>query len=420
MEGQDSQKALNRIHRLTLKELGIRIGKLDHHLIALLSKRADLAKEVEEWKSIEVENDPLIREVIETERLQQISKWAEESGMNPNFARAVLYFIIGESCRTQIKQKQARDPKIDEDAPYKGTEGEWYSFLKQNLLSLTEMIAPTYDQEYGDSAPFATSTYLRQETNVLTREIGTLVAAKNIGVALDLGCATGRMSFLMAPHFKTVLGYDISPAMIDIAYGKMADLNLTNTSFVSHDIEIDGIPLPPESVSLVVMNLGTASDIPYSSMQIIIRKIKNVLNKDGRFLLSFYNSAALFNHYFLPWPTDMLAQVNPIRHCLDVRFGGKVFRIHARPYSVRDARRLIEGCGLKVSSVITYPTVASLLPKEFFLDFQASEIRQEVEEIDKKLAGMKTDEGKNSVDVKEGHTPIAGKGAYILITGRKE
>jgi len=385
----------HRSSRDDLKQLGGRLSKVDQHIVALLRKRTDLVRQVEEWKSLEAV-DPggqaIVRQGIEAQRLEQFAKLAEDRGLSPDFAKVILWAIMAESCKVQIRQKQQRNP--EEEALFESDRQAWYGLLKQNLLRLTQTIAPVYDGMYGAQAPFSTQLYMAYEREALVRTIETLRGLGNLDVAVDLGCATGLSSFLMAPHFKKVHAYDIGPAMILRAKEKAASVGASNIAFEERDIELS-IPLPADYASLVVMNLGTASDV--LNLRVILSQIKRILKKDGRFILSFYNSSALFYNWFIPWPVSLAAEVNPTRHCLDVHCGKEVFQVYARPYTVREVKSFLQGCQLTISDIGTYPTLASILPNEFF---DEEEIVHTVRAIDRKLIDME-------------------KGAYILVTGRK-
>jgi len=369
-----------------LKELGSRLKKVDQHIVALLSKRMTLAKQVQEWKKAN-DNQPIIRFQVEEERLEKIKVWAEKRGINPAFAKAVLYFIIAESCRVQINHLQT---KADDSEN-----------LQDNLLNLTSAIAPSYNEYYGKCTNFATASYIQFEDKEIKREIGTLKSMGNLDLALDLGCATGRITFGIATHFKKTIGYDISPKMIEEANKKKNDgLISDDIEFTEIDIE-KGIPIKNNSVSLVVMNLGTASDV--CNFRYIAAATKRVLKKDGRFVFSFYNTGALLYNWFVPWPPSLNAEINLDSHCLDVKFQDKTFRINARPYSVREVKKVLTENGLIVSTIKTYPTISPILPSEFFDEEdseKSNEIKKTIEEIDVNLANL-------------------NKGAFILVTGRK-
>lgn len=143
------------------------------------------------------------------------------------------------------------------------------------------------------------------------------------------------------------------------------------------------------------MNLGTASDV--RNIQIVIAEITRILKKDGRFILSFYNAGALFYQWFIPWPIGLTAEIDTVKHCLNVRLDGKIFQVYAKPCTVREVKQLLGRNKLVVSQIQTYPTIAAILPDEFFKE-DAS--KKAIAAIDNQLASM-------------------DKGAYILVTGRK-
>lgn len=379
-----------------IKMLGFQLGKIDHLIMAILAKRMGLAELVEEFKHRHGDQ-PILRKEIEDGRLAQAARWAEEKGLNPNFTQTLLYLVISESCRVQIGKLQTRPVK--EDNLFKTDKEAWYRLLKKNLLELAANFASKYKKKYGDNAPFATSSYLDFEETVLKREINALKGVKNLDLAVDLGCAAGRLTFQMAPDFKNAIGYDISPDMISKAKSiRISGTNFSkfrNTDFEELDIE-KGIPLDDKSASLVVMNLGTASDV--RDIQRIIAEIKRILKKDGRFILSFYNSGALFYQWFIPWPVSLTAEIDLIKHCLNVRLNGKTFQVYAKPYTVREVKQLLARYKeLVISPIQTYPTIAAILPDEFF----------------------KEEESKEAIKVIDNQLASTDKGAYILVTGKK-
>ena len=311
---------------------------------------------------------------------------ARKCKLSPHFAASILYQAIDESCKQQMIQLQNAATRR-----HKGpkTEDDWYRLLKKNLLLLTKRWADSYDEDY-DKAFFATHTDLEFEEEILKQEIKQ-VARK--GLALDLGCATGRLAVKLASSFDQVIGYDISPHMVKKANEKSGEFS--NLSFVEADIE-EGIPLPDNSVSLVVMNLGTASDI--RDISGVLKEVGRVLEAGGRFFFSFYNRDALLYQWdFVPWPVGLAAEINVHKHCLDVHMGAKVLSVYARPYSVKEVESLFSP-SMKVSKVLTHPTISSILPHTLFEGKPA--IQKSMTDIDRQLS-------------------IANDGAYIIVTGEK-
>lgn len=368
---------------LDLQELGNRIGMVDQLIVILLAKRIrELAIQVERYKR--VHGEPIIRPNIEKNRLDAVQALAQENGLDPDFVRSVFWAIIAETGKVQIKELQSvsQETELSTD------------ILKKNLLALTEEIAPLYDKNYGSNS-FATNLYMAREQAMLTQIVEALKGSGNTSLAVDLGCATGRMTFRLAGHFKKVVGYDISPAMIAQAQANL-DGNLSNIMFQVADIE-ESVPQLDNSVSFVLMNLGTASDV--LNIQRVLIEIKRVLKPNGRFMLSFYNAdALLYNCWFLPWPVSLAAKIDTVNHCLEVRVKDRIFLVPAaKPYTKKEVISLLKKEGLRVSEILTYPTVSSILPHEFFKD---KVMQKSIGEIDERLTRF-------------------NMGAYILVTGKK-
>lgn len=373
------------IELLNLEELGARLRVLDRHLVALLAQRMSIGHQVGLFK--QAKGYPIVRSSIEEDRLRESRTWAEEEGLNPHFVHALFYFLIDETCKTQIVQLQERA-----DSPQFSGEDEevYYATLKRNLLTLTECIAPVYDRSY-DRAYFATHSYLDFENRMLEQAIALLPDRK---LALDLGCATGGKTFRLARDFSQVIGYDLSPAMIEEAGKKRLAERSTNARFEVADLD-DGIPQADGSTSMVVMTLGTASDI--RKIDQVMKGVERILKPGGVAFLSFYNREALLYRWgFLPWPVSLAAEINLRKHCLDVHFHGQVFSVYARAYSMVEIQTFLPP-SLKLEMALTFPTVSSILPNEVF---ENDEVRKTISDLDSRLAESST-------------------GAYIIAVGKK-
>ena len=81
----------------------------------------------------------------------------------------------------------------------------------------------------------------------------------------------------------------------------------------------------------------------------------------------------------------------------DVHIGAKVLSVYARPYSVKEVKSLFSK-SMKVSKVLTHPTISSILPHTLFEGKPA--IQKSMTDIDYQLS-------------------MASDGAYIIVTGQK-
>lgn len=337
------------LRSLSLPELRKRITLVDELLTRLLGHRQNLVMNVGALKTAlggTAVHDP----EVESEKKKCVEKIGKEIGLREGFASEILTTIMKESRLLQYEGVKDGLPNADDD-------DEWYRMLKKNLLQLTERVAATYDTNY-DTAYFATKVHREFEDGVIEDQLRVL---KNHDLAVDLGCATGRSTFPLAGQFRSVMGYDISPAMINVANGKNGQ---SNVNFSVIDLDAEQIPLADGSVSFVTMNGGTASDI--RDINRLWSEISRVLALQGRFMLSFYNRNSAANQLeFLPWPVSLAAGINLKKDCLDVHVEKSIYSIFAKAYSTDEIRASIP-INLEIDSIFTHPTLSPLLPNCVF------------------------------------------------------
>jgi chorismate mutase/ubiquinone/menaquinone biosynthesis C-methylase UbiE len=375
------------IRSLDLKELGKRIEAIDLLLLTLVAHRMNLSLNVGAYKKAKGEN--IYRRDAENKRLDIARFIAVNGGLDDNFAHALLYSIINESCKRQMIQLQDKDFQL----PDFKNEEEALENLRQNLLKLTKAVADYYDDSY-DRRSFAIRSYRKFEEECI---LGAIADTRDRSLAIDLGCATGMQSVRLTDKFSSVIGYELSPDMVRIAREKITPDLTGRLSFEEHDLE-QGIPLPDESVSFVLMNLGTASDI--REIQKLIGEISRVLKRGGRYLMSFYNKDALVYKWdFLPWPDGLAAEINQSLSCLDVRVNQDTYSIYAKSYSTDEVEKMLGRTLAASLNIATFPTVSALLPNQSF-DKGNEKAREAVDELDRQLSTLTN-------------------GAYIVATGEK-
>ncbi|MDO8451566.1 MAG: methyltransferase domain-containing protein [bacterium] len=370
----------------------------DKMILSLIKRRMDLASRVCLYKIRD--GGDIYNKEREVERVEFARGLGNDYGLDPNFAAALQYFIIDESTKRQLIQKEGwpKDhPGIQLD-PGEPTDAEWYDELKKNLLVLTERWCPSYDSDYERHA-FATKAYLEFERTLIEREIGRLA---NRGTMIDLGCATGRLTYPLSEHFKFAVGYDVSPHMIEVANKKILQHPVgSQVSFTQFDLE-NGIPICDGIASFVVMSLGTASDIP--NIRRVIDETMRVLEPGGRFLFSFYNREALLYRWeFLPWSAGLVAFIDLKRNCLEVlshdveHARDELLPVYAHAYTLDEVRELFNGVCADIE-LSTYPTVSAILPDIVFEN--QPEAQKVVKGLDAQLS-------------------TSSMGAYIIATGLK-
>ncbi len=366
-----------------LAQLGEDLRKIDSLIMDLVKRRMDVAHLVAQEK--QRTGGLMYRPQIEDQRIAAIGEHARSIGLNPHMARAMLYFLIAESCKEQtilIESQQGSAARPDADR------------LKENLLRLTEKVAASYD-ERDLSRAFATQAYAAYEMELIRADAQ---ASGDRALALDLGCATGRVALDLASLFEAVAGYDVSPHMVAAAQAKAAARGASNARFAALDLDAQPLPEVDASASFVVMNMGTASDV--ANLPHVLGEIGRALKPGGRFLLTFYNAdALLYKMGFLPWVASLEAVVNPYTMCLDVRIGDALAPVHAQLYAEGDVRAALPGT-LSVDAVSSFPQIAAVLPDEVLGD---AKVRASIDRLDRELA-------KGA----EGHG-----GAYLIVRGRR-
>jgi SAM-dependent methyltransferase/chorismate mutase len=366
-----------------IKKLGQRILMVDRLLVHLIARRNHLAAEV---AMIKIEdNQPSYNKEREAKRLSDVANWAEEEGVDPFFAQSMLYSLIGESCKTQLKvvDKYRMGEEVEHFNPT-------YREMRYNLLELTRMWSEIYDESYGSDHP-TTRALINFERNTVDKMIQDL---PDRDLVIDLGCATGRELRRIAGQFNQLHGLDISPDMIRSGKSVLKKEEVENVELEVYDIE-KILPFDDNSVSMVIMNCGTGSDI--RNITFVLSEIKRVLKKEGRFLISFYNKDAWTQRVFMPWPLSGIASVDPDRECLEVSFKERRIPIFAKPYSLDEAVDMLPS-GLVPVQHSTYPALSSILPKEV--------IESTGEDIVNRLDGIINSE-------------VTGLGSYVVIAGRK-
>src|SRR3989338_2189939 len=408
---------------LNLQKIGRRLARVDHHLLQTLAVRigaGSLSDAVAECKrQVQGAFPERTRKGVEGQRLAQATTWAERLGIDPDFAAAVLFGAISESCRMQMNflHQHFKDQETDVE---KDPEAAW-RFHREELLRLTKTVAPHYDEGYAKEF-FGTKVYLRFEKGELGRLIADL---EDHQLALDLGCATGIKSIMLSEHFRQVVGYDVSPDMIERAKARLKteSSSMEHIAFAVADLE-EGIPQEDASVSLVLMNLGTGSDI--RNIDNLLAETHRVLRPGGAFLFSFYNAGSLLAKIgFLPWPTSLAAMIDQDKRCLEVHFEKEVFLIYARPHTIDEIKQLFSASGFMIQEILTHPTISAVLPEDILTTETFKSYADLIETRRYRQAIMEAEDNESARDALGGVDEALARsplhlGAYILVVGAKE
>jgi len=254
-------------------------------------------------------------------------------------------------------------------------------------IVLADFAAPTYDEEYGKSS-FGTHQAMNFEEQVI---YSTIAKTDKRDLAVDLGCGTGRHSFILSKFFQRVEGYDFSPGMIDEANSKkrnfvLDDHSYENVFFHVRDVEDEPINFESNSIDLITACFGMGSFV--DDLVSFLLGVKDQLRPGGKAIFSFYNKASLLYSVPPPWRDPSLSAIlNPDRDELGVTLPtGDKFNIFCRAYEYAEINGQLSRIFDSVR-ITSSPTFASFLPSQIFLQGpKKDEARKIVADIDRQLA----------------------------------
>src|SRR5258708_7750647 len=103
----------------------------------------------------------------------------------------------------------------------------WNALARQNAMHFIATEREDWDTE----------SFLKSGRETVHHLLGMMGASteKRPGVALDLGCGVGRLSFALADLFDTVIAVDVSEEMIERANLLKEELGCQNVEFYSNN-----------------------------------------------------------------------------------------------------------------------------------------------------------------------------------------
>ena len=152
----------------------------------------------------------------------------------------------------------------------------------QRVRTLFEAIAPRYDL-VNDVQSFGLHRWWK-------RRLVELARVRPQGVALDLCCGTGDVTFALAGAGAEAIGVDFSTAMLEVARSKMPGRN-TRTTFVAADAL--KIPLANSTCDVVTISYGLRN---LADFEAGLREMWRVAQPGGRLLVLDFGKPD-----FAPW-----------------------------------------------------------------------------------------------------------------------
>ncbi len=354
--------ATNEKSNFDLEEARKSVKSVTEEIARLFCERQALMKLIAESKNIEGQTHlPIFLPQREQELLTHFRNIAREKNVDDNMMDMLVAMLMSAGKFAQ-KDILKRVTILDTDRPCQ-------SILRNNLLELASKVAKSYDR-YDQEAE-GTKIECLQEEKLLTR----LTELHHGSTAVNLGCADGtHVTEIIRPHFKRVIGYDVSPDMISCAKEKFSD-----SEFHVHDLN-EGIPLPDKSVDLVIANFGAASEVCTNLWQETAR----VLRTNGRAFFSFYNQNALVTKWWTPWSNSFRITINPNNDTILVPFMDEnnkvyVYWIHGTATDDRGVYANSKANRFELKSIESSSPLWDDKPREFFKHSNAVQAAMEYE-----------------------------------------
>ena len=134
------------------------------------------------------------------------------------------------------------------------------------------------------------------------------IKKQNRKIAVDIGCGTGRHSFILSKEFESVYGIDFSPKMIEVAERKKRERDINNIKFSIADLEYEEISDERNfygKVDLIVASFGMGSFMEDTPK--MLRGFYDWLKPGGYLFLSFYNGNSILENIVPNWRDTSLS-----------------------------------------------------------------------------------------------------------------
>ena len=272
-------------------------------------------------------------------------------------------------------------------------------------IVLSEIAADKYDEEYGSDSNLGTKAIMDFEEEIIDGLVSEYKSRKKGNeklIAVDVGCGTGRHSFIVSKDFDTVYGFDFSPQMIEIAKQKKAkDKKYDNCIFCEADMEYENIRYELDfsgKADFVIASFGMGSFVEDTNEMLL--RFNDWLKPGGRIIISFYNKESILFNVTPNWrDTSLSAHLDIENNTLQVQLNPEtIFQIFCQPFDVR-IESLLKSIYNEID-LFFYPTTISLLPNSLLQNEKAMDI-------------FKT------IDIDIANNPFFRNGHYVLFCGEK-
>ncbi len=218
-----------------------------------------------------------------------------------------------------------------------------------NQRDVGSHVAAVYDAMQLEYDQLEDQFYFASCYQVYRECVRRMASARPHGLALDLGCGTGKQTILLARRAGRVIGIDISERMIEVAR-KRCEAS-SNVNFVTGDIT----KLPFEDgYAQAVLAYGDVVGHNFTAVDVVLREMVRVCAPRG--LISFEVDSK--------WCPDLLYLPNELWLAMTTRGGhlrkwkGMQFKTFTWP----EMRRLLRAHNLRIVEVRSMNIMTMLIP----------------------------------------------------------
>lgn len=232
------------------------------------------------------------------------------------------------------------------------TSKDKWSIQNRNHIALSDSEAELYDEEYAENN-YQTRQYMKFEEGILLNVVSQVL---DTGLAIDLGCGTGRDLFKYADKFDSVIGWDFSEKMIEVTARKAKENGYSNVIAEVRDVEKEGFAgIKTGSVGFINAGFGMGSfirDLPKFTCD-----VHRVLSDGGTFMTTFYNKDSIVQFM----DSKCFAAIPDVENnTLTVDTGNNQFVIPCISYTVNELKDIFSK-QFEITALYTYPTISTIV-----------------------------------------------------------
>ncbi len=218
-----------------------------------------------------------------------------------------------------------------------------------NRRDVGSHVAAVYDAMQAEYDQIEHQFYFAECYQVYRQCVGWIARARPRGLALDLGCGTGKQTILLAQRAGPVIGIDISERMIEAAR-KRCELQ-SNVGFVTGDIT----KLPFEDgCAQAILAYGDVIGHNFTAVDVVLTEMVRVCAPRG--LISFEVDSK--------WCPDLLYLPRELWRAIRTR-GGHLREwkgMQFKTFTWRELQRLLRSHGLRLVEVRSMNILTMLIP----------------------------------------------------------